>query len=237
MKIAVFLLSLIIGGTAFGQQQPYQIPGQPQNIQFFGSSTAEYGYEYESYTLVNISSSNFYPPLYYNSERCANLLNVVQTIPLATTVVLLEGVGVVDVENRADGTRPSTPVNVFMGCAVTLTTAILNRCTCSIWWTDVNPFNIAATDVDGNNGPYTDPRATLTQYNQAMTAPGTGIVAQFPGKPVYMVLIHDQLSDTNGWAMDNYVSWTDPLQAAWPIIFQQTIGAGLYTVISGNQYY
>ncbi len=234
------LIAILALPTLSAQQSPYQIPNASvQKLVCIGSSTAFYACN-PSYgapaVLVNVSSATWEVPLSFPSKRCNDILQFTRFIPPSTTIVFVQGVGIVDVENRADGTRPSTPVDEFMACAIQLTQQILGRCSCAVYWTDVNPMNIAATDVNGNNGPYTDPRQTVAAYNSAMTDPQTGIVAQFPGQPVFLVLIHDQLSDSSGFAMSNLVNWTDPTGAAWPIIFQQHIGSGLYALISAQQY-
>ncbi len=237
MKLTLFAVLLVVATVANAQQQPYQIPNaQSQVVDFFGSSTALYAYAAAVANLPNISTATF-KVQYLLSTRCSQLQQFVPSIPQNTTVIFVEGVGIVDVENRADGTRPSTPVGQFMACVQQLTTNMIARTNPNvlILWTDVNPMNIHATNMNGNAGPYTDPRATLASYNAALTDPNTGLVAQFPNN-VRMVLLHDLLTDTDGFGMNNLVSWTDPLTPAWPIIFQQSIGVGLYGWIAQGSF-
>lgn len=231
-----YLLAFIFFAASVLAQTPYQIPNAPQQvIQIYGSSTVLYAQEYAAANLPNLwPSATIKPALWFSSRRCGDILPFVSTqLSTADTVVMLEGVGIVDVENRADGTRNSTPVATFMACATQLTQAIISHTNPSVIvvWTTVNPINIAATNMGGNSGPYTDPRDTLAAYNSAITDPVTGLAAQFP-QNVVVARIHDLLTDSNGWALTQYITWTDPNQSvAWPIIYGQ-ISSVLYGGVS-----
>ena len=152
-------------------------------------------------------------------------------IPANTTTVLVYS-GIVDIENRADGTRLSTSVKDFMACATKLTQAIISRLGpgVTIYWQDITPMNVLATVLGNPPGPYTDPRPLTQSYIQAMTDPNTGLVAQFPNNVKLIgvnALLTDPsqcLYDNNGkligcFAMADYVSWTDPLPPGWAIVF------------------
>ncbi len=237
MKVALAGLMLGASILAHAQQQPYQIPNAGnQVVDFFGSSTALYAYGAAPASLQNISTATF-KVQFSLSTRCSQLLPFVRFVPQTATIIFVEGIGIVDVENRADGTRPATPIDQFMACATQMTQNLITQTNPNVLivWTDVNPMNINATNVNGGLGPYTDPRSTLATYNAALTDPNTGLAAQFPNN-VRMVLIHDLLTDSNGFAMNNFVSWTDPLTPAWPIIFQQSIGSGLYNWIAPGSF-
>ncbi len=199
-------------------------------IQFFGDSTAQYAFQSQAYLNWPSQDFNKYP-LFFNSLKCQQILPFVSVIPASTTTVLLY-VGIVDIENRADGTRPSTPVGDFMTCASTMTQSIINRLGTgvTIYWQDITPMDVRATVLGDPPGPYTDPRPLTQTYIQAMTDPNTGLVAQVPNN-VRLIPVNSLLSDTsqclydgNGnligcFAMSDYVTWTDPVPAGWAVIF------------------
>jgi hypothetical protein len=204
-------------------------------VQFFGDSTSEYAFQSDGY--LNWPSQDFNKfPIFWNSFKCQQMLPLVSTIPSNTTVVMLY-VGIVDIENRADGTRPSTPVGNFMACATALTQSIINRLGSgvTIYWQDITPMDVQATVLGNPPGPYNDPRPLTQTYIQAMTDPNTGLVAQFPNN-VRLIPVNSLLSDPSQclydgggnligcFAMSNYVSWTDPLPDGWSVIFP-TYGA------------
>ena len=200
-------------------------------VQFFGDSTSEYAFQSDGY--LNWPSQDFNKfPIFWNSFKCQQMLPLVSTIPSNATVVMLY-VGIVDIENRADGTRPSTPVGNFMACATALTQSIINRLGSgvTIYWQDITPMDVQATVLGNPPGPYNDPRPLTQTYIQAMTDPNTGLVAQFPNN-VRLIPVNSLLSDPSQclydgggnligcFAMSNNVSRTDPQPDGWSVIFQ-----------------